>query len=275
MAKQKGLFPIEGKMGDKSFYYARKEGWQVRSINPTTSERVKKSPEYLNTRKHNGEFGACANLAARTISPIVARFPYAFLRDGYRHLLATAHESILHDPVNPAGQRRMFENSYENYQMAFNMWSKSLMLGIIRSSLLDNVFLVDNDTTLAFDHAIELDVVHQERWRELGANTMIVEIYGYRVLVPHFNIQSYRYTRAESELTLSPILRTVSVFNYQSPAVLIPGDSYPAPFLLQNYGNYISGILIVVKPCQRINNVSHVLMGRCSCMWYNVPSYQS
>lgn len=273
MAKQQGLFPIKGKLGDKSFYLTRNGGHQVRSINPTVSERVKKSPEYQNTRLHNGEFGACANLAARTISPIVARFPYAYTREGYRHLLVTAYESLLQDSTNPAGRRRMSEPTYEDYQMAFNMWSKNLMLGIIESSLPDCAFLYDANTELTFDHAIELDEVHQERWRELGANTMIVEVYGYRVLVPHFNPQSYRYTRAESELTLAPILRTVSHFDYQSPAILIPSNSYRAPFLLQNKGSYISGILIVVKPCQNINNVSHVLKGRCSCMWYSVPEY--
>lgn len=274
MAKQKGLFQIEGKMGDKSFYYAREAGWQVRSINPTVSERVKKSPEYQNTRLHNGEFGACANLAARTVSPIVARFPYAYSRRGYRYLLETAYESLLQDSTNPAGRRRMSEPTYENYQNRFNLSSKNLMLGTIRSSLPDCAYLVDSNTTLSFDHAIELNETRQGHWRDQGANAMIVEVYGYRVLVPHFNSQSYRYTRAESELTLAPILRTVSVFDYQSPAILIPGDSYPAPFLLQNKGNYISGILIVVKPCQHINNVSHVLMGRCSCMWYSVPEFQ-
>ena len=68
MARLIGPFKIVGKVGDVSFYQlpGSDEIW-ARSITGPTSEEVKTSEKFVNTRKHNAEFSGASSAARRVL----------------------------------------------------------------------------------------------------------------------------------------------------------------------------------------------------------------
>ena len=271
MAKQKGLFPIEGKMGDKSFYYARKEGWQVRSINQTMSERVKKSPAYRNTRLHNGEFGAATDMAAKTLEPLNQRWRYLLRPDVQGLLTAKAFELMTLDPANPFGQRLIREQNFEEFQNYYNALNKNQVPQFLSSWMQTEALATSGGSKLQFNNGVGIEVKQQEEWHALGADSMKVELYCYRVRVPYWYPNRKRYIPAEGKLSAAPIASGEAIFNYEDPQLLISPNQYNVPFPPLNDGYNCAGVLMVVKPCKRINSVSYVLQGLCSSFWYSVP----
>lgn len=270
MAKQKGLFQIDGKMGDMSFYHGRKEGWQVRSINPTISERVKKSPAYLNTRLHNGEFGAATDTAAKTLQPLNQRWRY-LLRPKVQGLLtAKAFELMSLDNANPFGQRRIPYTNLEEFQNYYNALNKNQVPQFLSSWMRKNVIYTASENKVRFEQGIGIEVKQQEYWHALGADSMKVELYCFRVSVPYWEPNRNCYVPAESELSASPIASGEAIFDYVQPQGLFPVEQINVPFVPVSSGSIIAGVLMVVKPCKRINNVSYVLQGLCSSYWYSI-----
>lgn len=272
MAKQEGIFPIKGKMGDKSFYSTRNGGHQVRSINPTIGQRVKKSPEYLNTRKHNGEFGAATDMAAQTLQPLNQRWRYLLRPDVQGLLTAKAFEQMQRDTNNQFGQRTLLSNTFVEFQNYYNSLNKNQLPEFLSSWMYANVGLTNAGMKLVFNNGIGFTVAQQEAWHERGIDSMIGEIYGFRVSVPYYHPGRHRYIKALGELSQSPIVSHEAIFDYDEAQVLFEPNIYDTPFFVFNLSDTVSGILIVLKPCQRINGVSYVLQGMCSSIWYSVPN---
>lgn len=70
MPKQSGIHQIRGKRGTTCYYF--RKGMQVglqREINQQMSERVKRDPNFANTRLFASEFGYCGHLAALSFVP--------------------------------------------------------------------------------------------------------------------------------------------------------------------------------------------------------------
>ena len=274
MAKQKGLFPIEGKMGDKSFYYARREGWQVRSINPTIGERVKKSQEYLNTRKTNAEFGAASDFAAKTLQPIRNRWRY-ILRPDIQSALTTAAKNLMNeDNGSPLGQRQITAGRYMFYQFSYCDYNKGRFPIWFETWLDNNVFLGNAGTKLLFNNGIGVSIAEQEKLHSYGADMIRVEVYGFRVRGPYWHHNQHRYLPSVSEMTYEPIAYGEARFLYDEEVLLLAPRMYDTPFLLQNTSEWCSGIFLVFKCCKIVNGTKHVLQGMCVSEWREVPDYQ-
>ena len=56
MAKQKGIFKIEGTLDDVTFFRT-KDGYLVRQNNPVTADRIATDPAFQRTRENGAEFG--------------------------------------------------------------------------------------------------------------------------------------------------------------------------------------------------------------------------
>lgn len=70
MPKQSGIHQIRGKRGTTCYYF--RKGLQIglqREINQQMSERVKRDPNFANTRLYASEFGYCGRLAALSFVP--------------------------------------------------------------------------------------------------------------------------------------------------------------------------------------------------------------
>lgn len=64
MPKQVGTYKVKGKMEGRSYYKPKySEDHLLRTINPQMSERVKKDPKFLNTRKCAEEFGVATGMS--------------------------------------------------------------------------------------------------------------------------------------------------------------------------------------------------------------------
>lgn len=270
MAKQQGLFPIKGKMGDKSFYSTRNGGHQVRSINPTISERVKKSPEYLNTRKHNGEFGAATDFSAETLRPLNQRWRYLLRPDVLGLLTRKAFELMILDIANPFGKRSFSGYDGEYFQNYYNSLNKNQVPQFLSLWMQQNVIYTASENKLRFEQGIGIEVKQQEYWHALGADSMKAELYCFRVRIPNWIPNQNRYTPAEGELSAVPIASGEAIFDYAQPQGLFPVVQYDVPFVPVNSQYVVAGVLMVVKPCKRINGVSYVLQGLCSSYWYSV-----
>jgi hypothetical protein len=60
MARQKGIFKIEGKIGDVSFYKTQ-DGYLAREKGGVDGERIKNDPAFARTRENGAEFGSAAS----------------------------------------------------------------------------------------------------------------------------------------------------------------------------------------------------------------------
>ncbi|MGN6165771.1 MAG: hypothetical protein ACTHOF_14650 [Flavisolibacter sp.] len=65
MAKQKGIFKIEGTLDDVTFFKT-KDGYLVRQNNPVTADRIATDPAFQRTRENGAEFGR-AGKAGKTL----------------------------------------------------------------------------------------------------------------------------------------------------------------------------------------------------------------
>lgn len=82
MAKQHGIIKINGRLGDMSFQKSAGK-WIVKEIDPSLSERVKTSPNYLNTRLNGRDFGHCMAVAKDIYDAILGKRQTMYLRTNY------------------------------------------------------------------------------------------------------------------------------------------------------------------------------------------------
>lgn len=105
MAKQKGLFPLEGKLGDHSFYEtAGVPGTCVRRINAGLSQRVKNNAEYENTRLNNDEFRRANSIVKALYDSVQPAWRTMFRRFAIAEMTKAILEDIRKDDA-PWGKR--------------------------------------------------------------------------------------------------------------------------------------------------------------------------
>jgi len=108
MAKQKGILPIEGTLGNITFFKS-KDGYMAKQKSGVSADKIASDPAFQRTRENNAEF-ARAGKAGK------------LLRNTFRSLLQKASDSrmisrltklmmaVIHeDDVNPRGQRNVID----------------------------------------------------------------------------------------------------------------------------------------------------------------------
>lgn len=112
MAKQKGLFPLRGKLGDHSFYQtAGVPSTIVRKINEGLSERVKNNAEYANTRLNNDEFRRANAIAKALYDSVQPAWRTMFRRFALAEMTKSLLEDIRKDNA-PWGKRTLDTELY-------------------------------------------------------------------------------------------------------------------------------------------------------------------
>lgn len=104
MARQTGIFQIEGSLGNLCFYKT-KNGYMVREKSSLSKARIKSDPAFKIVRENNAEFARtihAAKLFREVFRPLLRRAGY----NGFSgKLTSTMMKVIKADEVNPRGQR--------------------------------------------------------------------------------------------------------------------------------------------------------------------------
>jgi hypothetical protein len=112
MAMQKGMFPLEGTIGNLSFYKSR-DGYQVRMKGGATASEIATGENFKRTRENAAEFATCARAGKllRTAFQELAN-PMADVRMVSR--LAGKMVLVLQaDARNPRGMRKVIDGDAE------------------------------------------------------------------------------------------------------------------------------------------------------------------
>jgi hypothetical protein len=112
MAKQKGIFKVEGTLGDVTFYKS-KDGYMIREKGGISAERMASDPAFERTRENQAEFGRAGKAGK-------------LLRTAFRPLLQNAADSrmvsrmlkemmrvVKADATSQRGQRNVLDGELE------------------------------------------------------------------------------------------------------------------------------------------------------------------
>ncbi len=104
MAKQSGIIPIEGTIGNLTFVKTA-EGYQVRAKGGVSRQRIMNAPAYARTRENLAEFGTAAKGSKLMRSAFHQEVYNATDRRMTARMTRLLHQALKTDPVHPRGQR--------------------------------------------------------------------------------------------------------------------------------------------------------------------------
>lgn len=115
MARQKGILPIEGTLGNITFFKS-KDGFMAREKGGVDANRIATSPSFQRTRENNQEFGR-AGKAAKLLKGVF-RAMMQSASDGrmFSRLLAAMLKVIQQDAVSVRGSRNVLDGELEMLQ---------------------------------------------------------------------------------------------------------------------------------------------------------------
>lgn len=120
MAKQIGIFKIEGTLGGLTFYEQNGQHY-VRQKSSLSKDQIKHDPNFERTRENNTEFGEASKLTKammKALQPNVIKGDYWFPK-----LNAVSYKSVRKDASNIRGQRKLEtgnEFDYYGYDVGGN-----------------------------------------------------------------------------------------------------------------------------------------------------------
>jgi hypothetical protein len=124
MAKQKGIIPIEGTIGNITFFKSQ-DGYMVREKGGVSASKIANDPAFQRTRENNAEFGR-AGKAAKLIR-IALKSSLLKASDGrmVSRLLQQMVKVIHADSVSHRGERNVVDGNAELLQgFEFNLHGK-------------------------------------------------------------------------------------------------------------------------------------------------------
>ena len=113
MAKQDGILPVKGTLGNLTFYKRADGQHYVRLKGGVSSEQLKKDPKFQRTRENGAEFGR-ANKAGRTLRHAVRSSIIRIADSGMTPRLTQAMMKVLQaDLVSTRGLRNVIDGETE------------------------------------------------------------------------------------------------------------------------------------------------------------------
>lgn len=107
MGKQKGIIKLEGKCGDKVYYWHPKYGWLVRDVTSVDAERILTDPAFAAVREHNAQFAQSAMFVKALRAAYYPLFqPLADTRMTSR-ITSAVVKAIQADPALAPNERRL------------------------------------------------------------------------------------------------------------------------------------------------------------------------
>ena len=104
MAKQSGIIPIEGTIGNLTFVKTA-EGYQVRAKGGVSRQRIMNAPAYARTRENLAEFGMAGKGSKLLRSAFHEEVYQATDSRMTARMTKLLHQALKTDTVNPRGQR--------------------------------------------------------------------------------------------------------------------------------------------------------------------------
>ncbi|HEV7331993.1 MAG TPA: hypothetical protein VGN63_13240 [Flavisolibacter sp.] len=112
MAKQKGIFKVEGTLDDVTFYKS-KDGYLVREKGGVSAERIASDPAFIRTRENQAEFGR-AGKAGKTLR---AAFRVLLQNASDARMVSRLHREMMKvvkaDATSARGQRNVLDGELE------------------------------------------------------------------------------------------------------------------------------------------------------------------
>lgn len=108
MARQKGILPIEGTIGNITFFKSQ-DGYMVREKGGVSAEKIASDPAFERTRENNAEFGRAGKASKLLRSSVRALIQKAADPRMVGRMLQSMMFVIHEDTVNPRGQRNVID----------------------------------------------------------------------------------------------------------------------------------------------------------------------
>jgi hypothetical protein len=115
MARQKGILPIEGTLGNITFFKS-KDGFMAREKGGVSADKIANSPNFQRTRENNAEFGRAGKAAKLLRSVYRAMIQNAGDSRMISRLLGSMLQVIRQDAVSIRGQRNVLDGELEILQ---------------------------------------------------------------------------------------------------------------------------------------------------------------
>jgi hypothetical protein len=124
MAKQKGIFPIKGTIGNTTFYKSQ-DGYLVREKGGIDAARIASDPAFQRTRENGAEFGRAGKACKLLRNAVRALSQNASDSKMISRLTKEMMRVIKTDQINPRGLRNVIDGEAELLQdFEFNNNSK-------------------------------------------------------------------------------------------------------------------------------------------------------
>ena len=254
MAKQSGIHQLRGKIGG-NVYYSQKgvDGGLVRKINEGMSSRVKTDAAFANTRRNSREFGFAGALAGAAIRSISKRWrtildPFATGKFAKQIVSAnrTAGSGGWGGRVIPLNiNSNLFKSFISSY--AKNQYLENFATGITYERPELGGVNITGSTTAETSQGL----------KDLGAEGVLYEFYGYDLIRGDFREESQAYTPSFSSIQLlgsvDAEIGQVTSLNVTSPVAV-----------LSDTAEHIFAVLVVALPYKVVNNAKYTLQEMCS-----------
>ena len=124
MARQKGIMPVKGTIGNLSFYKSR-DGYLLREKGGVEGQRINTDPAFQRTRENGAEFGSAGKSGKLLRTAVRALTQNASDGRMVSRLIKVIMKVIKSDSVNPRGSRTITDGDIGLLQkFEFNIHSK-------------------------------------------------------------------------------------------------------------------------------------------------------
>jgi hypothetical protein len=115
MPKQQGAIKLTGTYGDVNYYYHKSYGFLARQKPGPGRKRVKTSPEFKNTRRHNAEFGRASHYGKLLRHAFALLGHYCYNGTMYHQLSSRIYALLMMDKESEWGKRDLNRQSLETF----------------------------------------------------------------------------------------------------------------------------------------------------------------
>lgn len=272
MPTQSGIHQFRGKYGTTCYYFTKgKQNGLQRGINQQMSERVKRDPEFANTRLYAREFGYCGRLAALSFVP--TEFGLTInLRNNSQGRLTKIYRNLLNEYGNGEFGHRSFNGLEWQPQFvaqinAMCRVETDLLYPITHTITLDPTTVANRYNVI---WKIEWNNTLVDRMKEMGLNSLWLRLRHFTLNSGHYNADAGAYVdiarevggySADYQLPLSYAQThteyTVTIHNAR---IVYPMDSSNTAI---GGNSLLSRPMVAVEGYRRVGNVDFKQQGLC------------
>ena len=207
MAKQRGMFPLEGTLGGINFYKSKGEWLSRRSGGGFTTEAIKTKDSMVRVRENGNEFGMVSSF--KKLIRISVQQELLHAKDGALHgrMMTVLQQVKVEDSVSERGHRTVWQGlkTEEGKKLltdflfvpkqavtalftelpVVNLWGKHCVCGSLRAS---NVVFSKSATVLRLCYFVVDYDVEQMEYARYSAEPLFVSKEGFSSDVPPFEL---------------------------------------------------------------------------------------